>query len=277
MRSVWLISAGALALAASPATARNGAWYVGGDFGAMIVEGVDFDYGLTPNLPGHDDAQVVVDHDYGFDGSLFVGYDLGTFRLEAEVAYKRASLDEFETSIFLPSTSGPHPPGTHDAFGNTSTLSFMVNGMLDFGDEDGISGFVGGGAGVARVDYSNLRAFANTGAFIDDSDTRFAWQLLAGVRAAISDNIDITVRYRFFNVDSIRTVDVSRTLDAESRIRSHSLLGGITFNFGAPPPPPPPAPEVQTTVPQPQLPPAETFPPQQPQPQQQEPVKGENG
>jgi len=31
-----------------------------------------------------------------------------------------------------------------------------------------------------------------------------------------------------------------RGLESESRFRSHSLLGGITFNFGAPPPPPPP-------------------------------------
>ena len=27
----------------------------------------------------------------------------------------------------------------------------MLNGMLDFGDDDGIQGFVGGGVGVARV------------------------------------------------------------------------------------------------------------------------------
>ena len=28
----------------------------------------------------------------------------------------------------------------------------MVNGLLDFGPDDGLQGFVGGGAGVARVD-----------------------------------------------------------------------------------------------------------------------------
>src|SRR5690606_38934135 len=32
---------------ATPALVRNGAWYVGGDLGAMIVEDVSFDYGLT--------------------------------------------------------------------------------------------------------------------------------------------------------------------------------------------------------------------------------------
>jgi outer membrane protein OmpA-like peptidoglycan-associated protein len=87
---------------------------------------------------------------------------------------------------------------------------------------------------MARVDYNNVRAFSNQAAAIDDSDTRFAWQVVAGLRQAITDNIDITVRYRFFNVDNVRTVDF-RGLEAESRFRSHSLLGGITFNFGAPP------------------------------------------
>jgi hypothetical protein len=52
----------------------------------------------------------------------------------------------------------------------------MVNGMLDFGDDEGISGFVGGGVGMARVKFNNQRVFENRGAFLDDIDTR----LLAG-------------------------------------------------------------------------------------------------
>ena len=35
----------------------------------------------------------------------------------------------------------------------------MLNGMLDFGDENGIPGFVGGGVGVARV---KVAIIANT-------------------------------------------------------------------------------------------------------------------
>jgi opacity protein-like surface antigen len=229
-----MVSAAALALSASPAAARNGAWYVGGDFGAMIVEDTDFDIGTT-------DHALTLNHDYGFDGALFVGYDLGAFRLEAEVAYKHAKLDEFETAIALPSSSGPHPVGVHEGFGSTSALSFMVNGMLDFGDEDGLSGFVGPGIGIARVNYNNLRAFENTGEFLDDSDSRFAWQVVAGLRHALSDNVDVTLRYRFFNVEDIQTITFGND-DARSSFRSHSLLGGITFNFGAPPPPPPPPP-----------------------------------
>ena len=104
--------------AAANSGGRRGAWYVGGDFGAMIMEDVPFDYGLHVTTPA------------------------------------------------------------------PTALSFMINGVLDFGDDDGISGFVGGGVGVARIDYNNVRAFSNQGAVIDDSDTRFAWQVIAGLRAA---------------------------------------------------------------------------------------------
>src|SRR5205085_4842058 len=152
-------------------------------------------------------------------------------RREAEVAYKRAQLDQYETVINLPGFGGGNgaarPAIVRDAGGgSTSALSFMVNGMFDFGDEDGISGFVGAGAGIARVSYNNQRAFANQAPFLDDSDTGFAWQVVAGVRQAISDNIDITLRYRWFNVDDVRTVNW-RGQESQSRFRSHSLLGGI--------------------------------------------------
>ena len=42
------------------------------------------------------------------------------------------------------------PAGTYNsAGGSTSALSFMLNGLLDFGEDDGIQGFIGGGVGVA--------------------------------------------------------------------------------------------------------------------------------
>ncbi|HYJ30486.1 MAG TPA: OmpA family protein [Allosphingosinicella sp.] len=253
MRKLAIVVALSSTVLATPALARDGAWYIGGDFGAMIVEDVSFDVGTA------EDA-IIVDHEYGFDGAGFVGYDLGAFRLEAEVAYKRARIDELESTLRLPGQAGPGSTSAQQFLnaggGSTTALSFMINGLLDFGDDDGISGFLGGGVGMARVNFNNQRAFANQGAFIEDSDSRFAWQLLAGVRQAISDNMDVTVRYRFFNVSDLEMVGFGGR-DFSSRLRTHSLLGGITLNFGAPDvdiPPPPPPPETRdcpdgTTIP----------------------------
>ena len=114
MRKLAIVVALSSTVLATPALARNGAWYVGGDFGGMIVEDTGFDFGLTPTVPSQENAQVVLDHDYGFDGALFVGYDLGTFRLEAEVAYKQADVDDIETAIRLP---GQNTPGHRDPAG----------------------------------------------------------------------------------------------------------------------------------------------------------------
>ncbi len=104
----------------------------------------------------------------------------------------------------------------------------MINGMLDFGDDDGISGFVGGGVGMARVKANNQRVFANTAPFLDDSDSKLAWQVFAGVRQAISDNIDVTVKYRFFNVDDVRMTafngaEVRASLPVAQPPRRHHL------------------------------------------------------
>jgi len=250
MRKLAIVVALSSTVLATPALARDGAWYLGGDFGAMIVEDVAFDVGAA------NDA-IIVDHEYGFDGAGFVGYDMGIFRLEAEVAYKKARIDELETTINLPGTTNPGAAGItvpqtfrNAGGGDTTALSFMVNGLLDFGDDDGISGFLGGGVGIARVSFNNQRAFSNQGAFLDDSDTRFAWQLLAGVRQAISDNMDVTVRYRFFNASDLESIGFGAR-DFSTRLRTHSLLGGITFNFGG-------APDV---IPTPPLPPVVTPPP----------------
>lgn len=207
----------------APACARNGAWYVGGEFGAMIVE--DTTAIILPNRL--EDSFRVLNNQYGYDGDINVGYDLGLFRIEGEVSHKRIGING--TSV----NGGP----VIDTSGSISALSFMVNGMLDFGDEDGLSGFVGGGVGIARVDFNNLRVFANQSPFLDDSDSRLAWQVFVGVRQAISSNVDVTLKYRFFNVPDVKFQTVAGN-SGYSTISSHSLLGGITFNFGAPPPSP---------------------------------------
>jgi outer membrane protein OmpA-like peptidoglycan-associated protein len=256
MRKLAIAMALSSTLLATPAFARDGAMYIGGEFGAMIVEDMDIDVGATNNA-------ITLNHEYGYDGGLFVGYDFGAFRLEAEAAYKKARLDDYVTSLRLP-LEGPNFATTRDAGGSTSVLSFMLNGMLDFGDDDGISGFVGGGVGMARVKANNYRNFANATPFLDGSDSKLAWQVFAGVRQAISDNIDVTVKYRFFNADKVRMTAFNGA-ETDMRFRSHSLLGGLTFNFGGaepPPPPPEPTPEPAPVPP----PPPEPAPPSPPPP-----------
>ncbi|WP_156441212.1 MULTISPECIES: outer membrane protein, partial [unclassified Sphingomonas] len=231
MRKLAITLALATTALATPALARDNAWYVGVEGGAMIVEDHDFDLSSTgQNI-------LSTDNDYGWDVDATIGYDFGPFRVEAEVGYREASVDAHQLTIPV----GGVPAGIYEnpATGDSSALSFMANGLIDFGPDDGAQGFVGGGVGVARVKYSDFGVLPRV--LLDDSDTVFAWQVLAGVRAPLSDNVDVSVKYRFFNADDV-TVVAATGASLDSRFRSHSILGGLTFNFGEPAAPPPPPP-----------------------------------
>jgi OOP family OmpA-OmpF porin len=239
MRKLAITLALATTALSTPALARDDAWYVGIEGGAMLVEDIQFDVGAAPNGVG-------VDHRRGFDVDATVGYDFGGFRAEAEVGYRQATVTSLDSIVALPRTpaAGNYGPGTYGfAGGRSSALSFMVNGMFDFGDDDGLQGFVGGGVGVARV--KNKLGLDSRRDFLDDSDTVFAWQAIAGLRAPLSDSIDVSLKYRFFNAPGVDLVDIQGR-NWSGRYRSHSILGGLTFNFGGPveePPVPTPTPE----------------------------------
>jgi len=235
MRKLAIAMALSSTVLAAPALARDGAPYAGAEFGAMIVEDIDFDIGTQQGA-------LNIDHDYGYDGAIFAGYDMGMFRVEVEASQKRADLEGFTTTFAI---AGPGSPiqnqrAFDDGVGRTKIQSLMLNGLLDFGDDGwdgGVSGFIGGGVGLARTSVSAGR-FTNSPAIIDDRDSSsFAWQVIAGVRQALTPNVDAHLKYRFFNTKPDFEVDNFTGFigDTDTRIRTHSLLGGLTFNFGAPP------------------------------------------
>ena len=236
---------------ASPALARDDQWYVGVDGGAMVVEDLNLDISAVRNA-----GKIDTKHGYDFGG--VVGHDFGAFRLESEVSYRKAdTTNTTVTALGIPQGAGPAVrTGSFRTNGDASALSFMVNGLLDFGADDGLQGFVGGGVGVARVRVLNVLAAP---AWLDDSDTGFAWQALAGIRAPLSDHWDVGLKYRFFNAAKVNLVDrLGRNVD--TRFRSHSLMGSLVYNFGGPVAPvevaaPPPPPVIETPPPPPPPPP----------------------
>ena len=252
MRKLAIVLALASTALATPALARDKSWYVGVEGGAMIVEDLKFD--ITPSGGTRINDASSLDHDYGFDVDANIGYDFGGFRIETEVGYRRAVVDSYNSTrpvtIFNANGStGTVPAGNYDsAGGKTSALSFMLNGLLDFGDDDGIQGFVGGGVGVARV--KSQLGVNRFGYAIDDSDTVFAYQGLAGVRAPLSDHLDATLKYRFFNADNVKVINGINNGGYDTRFRSHSILGGVSYNFFTPEEPAPEAPPLPPQPPE---------------------------
>ncbi|WP_246048115.1 outer membrane protein [Hankyongella ginsenosidimutans] len=80
----------------------------------------------------------------------------------------------------------------------------MGNGLFDFGSDEKVGqAYIGGGAGIASVGLNNLRISSTPAVNFDsENETRFAWQLLAGFRRAISDAVDFTMEYKFLNAGS---------------------------------------------------------------------------
>jgi len=228
----YLLAAVAAAAISSPAMARDGSPYVGVEAGlAMSDEDFfDVDFDGTEYHSGFN-----VDYKLGFDADLIGGYDFGMFRAEAELGYKRLGIDDVTVSGPLLGAIGGVDNDDFDDDGHVSVLSLMGNALLDFGGDDGFGAYVGGGFGRARVKM------------LGDRDSSWAWQAIAGVRAPISDQIDFGLKYRFFNSgkldfsdDFVDGAGAPFTIAAGGKLKTHSLLLSLIYNFAAPPPPPPP-------------------------------------
>ncbi len=255
MRKLVIGMALASTALATPALARDNSWYVEVDGGAMIVEDLNFSIGTTASAAKQD-------HEYGYDFGGIIGYDFGMFRLEAEASFREADPENLTTTVRIPAAGSVASLrsgiGSYSyVAGDSNALSFMLNGLLDFGPDDGLQGFIGGGGGVARVNVHSSINSAGPG-FLNDSDTGFAWQALAGVRAPLNDHWDAGIKYRFFNVNNVDMFDTEGRA-VRTKWRSHSMLGTLTYNFGgvavAPPEPAPPAPPPPAPAPPPPPPP----------------------
>ncbi len=257
---------------AGPALARDQSWYIGAEAGAILLQNQLFDIRNAAGTTVTTDA-IRSKYEIGYDVGGNIGYDFGPFRAEFEVAYKDNNLDAvtFEKPVppirlFSGSPSSATNRLNPGADGNARVLSFMANGMVDFGGKDmDVGGFIGGGAGIARVQHSQLQVAKFGQAFINDSDTGFAWQVLAGIYKPISKHVDLGLKYRFFNVPKVNTF-TTNGLETETKYRSHSLMLTLAYNFfteepAAPPPPPPPPPApAPAPAPLPPCPPAAVTP-----------------
>lgn len=264
MRNAQILLAGAAAIViAAPAHARDGQPYFGINGGVVFEDQVDIE--AEPYQGTLNEAKV--NTGMGWEGDAVLGYDFGRFRLEAEAGYRNQDHDTL--IVNGPNTAGL-PPGLRTGPDSTQkTMSAMINGLIDFGRDDGLQLFIGGGAGLARVDFE--LSVPGIGTLADDKDTTFAYQGLAGLRFPVTDNIDLGVKYRYFRADNVNVSGFNNN-PLELALESHSVLASLLVNFGgrsepkvvqAPPPPPPvaaPPPPVTTPPPPPPRPVCNTGP-----------------
>lgn len=251
---------GLMMLLPSLAQANESGWYVRGNVGYGVVTDTNFTGDLLGDVEG----------EANLAESLGLGYQLGNnWRIE------------------LDGSQLWNDTGAITQAGNTSSdmrlTSGMVNAIYDFSGLGNWEPYLGAGIGLSKAKLSaqthsfpSGRLFRNGGApinsiacpnwnscTISDSDTAFAYQLMAGLGYKLSDNLTWDTHYRYMSVGDLKFKGTGANLanpvtagvfgagspidTTATGVGSHTLMTGLRYRFGGatppPPPPPPPPPE----------------------------------
>ena len=146
--------------------------------------------------------------------------------------------------------------------GDFRAWSLMGNLFYDFrGLLGSVTPYIGAGLGGARVDADSVTPVGASS--INDEDTSFAWQLMAGVAMPLAEQLEGTLGYRYFAAQNL-DYNTAAGASIDSDYRAHSVMVGLRYSFGAPAKPEPvraatpapaPAPMAAAPAPQPAPPP----------------------
>jgi opacity protein-like surface antigen len=259
MRRTLLAAAAAAGAIASPAFADGP--YVGIEGGVTLPRSTDLDIilnntSVTPNTSVTYANGERVKFKTGWDVDALAGYKLGLFRLEVQGGYQRAPLKSLIASTTLlndvSTATGTTATSANFPGSRIGVTYVLANALLDGDFGGGFGGYIGGGAGRAWASYSG------------DKDNGWAFDGTAGLRYALTPNVDAGVKYQYLRTaklnfnDAFAVNGVNYTSTARGNYASHNVLASLVYNFNSreeaapaaapppPPPPPPPAPATQT-------------------------------
>jgi outer membrane protein OmpA-like peptidoglycan-associated protein len=228
------------AMATAQDTMKSDHMMSGQKQGFYVGAGGGVNLNLDSDLSGTG-INTTADYDTGWAGVGSLGYAFGNgFRLELEGGYRDNDVDSFS--------------GASSASGDASALSIMGNVLYDFNTGTAFTPYIGAGVGGARIDYDGFSPVGSTS--INDDDTVFAYQGIAGVSYNLSPQAQIFADYRYFATQDPE-FNAASGVGVDGEYASHTVLVGVRFFFGGPkpkpkpmmkkaepaPPPPPPAPE----------------------------------
>ena len=221
-----LVAAGAafaLAAAGTAASAQgwtDGSWYVKGFGGASWPQGesVSFSGDLIDEIgSGGGSLGGDLDYDTGYLLGAALGYLITpNFALELEYAYRDADAELSSTAF----DGVERETFTED--GSVSSNAVMVNALYRFdpmGATGAVQPYVGGGIGGVQVDFDG-----------DETDTEFAYQVMAGVSYALNPNWSLYGEGRWFSTDGGEFADEDG-LRASAGFETVEFLMGVSYCF----------------------------------------------
>lgn len=146
-------------------------------------------------------------HDAGFAFSTFLGWNEGPGRLELEYSRFNNEIDTYDDGLVT--VDGDR--------NNVDLYAYMMNGYLDFPISSRLTGYLGGGLGVAQVQVND---------FVDStSQFGIAYQTKVGASLSLTNRAELFGGYRFLGTEKLSTLHVS------DQVYMHSLETGLRFKF----------------------------------------------
>ncbi|MBU1514262.1 MAG: TonB-dependent receptor, partial [Alphaproteobacteria bacterium] len=250
----------AAAFAASGASAQEG-WYGAVDLGYHWPDGID--------ATSSNNAANGIPYNWDFNqkddwaGFARLGYQLNDhWRVELEVGYRSGDIDSVRggsnqavVGLCTPGvtrTTGAPVCGAPD--GDVSAWTVMGNVIYDILPGSVLNPYIGAGIGANHVKMDVTGQFSNVPApvtaanaiqnlTVDDSDTAFAYQLIAGLAWKATDQLSVDLTYRYLagsDLDFTSTGSLATGLQPgvfSGEYKDQSVTLGLRYLFAAPPPP----------------------------------------
>ncbi len=184
-------------------TGEGPGFYVSGDLGAVL--------GGDDKIKGDGiDSEVVHSLGFGMLGALGMRFDNG-LRAEFEVGYRREDTDK--------------AGGVHSS-GNTHALNFGPNLLYDIRTGSRFTPYFGLGVGAADVGYH----ITVPGNGVDGSGIGFAYQGIAGIAYALTDQLQLTADYRYFRALPVN-MPTTAGGSTQANYHAHTVLLGVRWLF----------------------------------------------
>ena len=209
----------AAAIALSVAPARAETLYFGGEGGWTLLQNQKIEAAGLPSTTARFDS--------GFAAGARIGYEEGSWRFEAEYAYRRNGLDR----ITIGGASFGNLGGSRQAHAFLANLIYE----LDLGWP--VKPHIGGGVGGAYlIDKASAPGF---GTFFNDNGWEIGYQAIAGLRYDVTPNIAVDLDYRYFATTNISFRTAGTGITYKTGYNTQNVMASVVYRLGPPPPPPP--------------------------------------
>lgn len=193
--------------------------YIQGKFFVVDLSGDgDNEYWNTSEEISYD-----VEYEKGEGFAISGGIKLkSNIRFDVELSHYQADISEIS---FTSSISGPgFVPKTS---GSTTITSIMGNAYYNLDTKTFLSPYIGAGMGISHVDFDGD---TNSGIASISGDA-FAYQVMVGLDARITDHIEANLEYRHFRTSDLSVEDDGYYYNVSLNLQANNFGVGLRYNF----------------------------------------------